>query len=224
MSLPLLATGLTVKSESGRVLLDVPTLTVKAGTLLGIAGPSGAGKTTLLNALSGLLSANGSVRWGEVDLLTLSEDRRDRFRAAHMGLIFQDFLLFDELSARENAELRALFLPKQDRAEVVRRAGEHLTLLGLDDDMRPVASYSGGERQRVAIARALAGNPEIVLADEPTAALDRRTAERLISDLVALARSEHKTLIAVSHDPHLLELMDRVLHLDEGRLVSEDAA
>lgn len=223
MALPLTVTDLRVKTPQGRQLLTIPQLSIAPGTLLGIAGPSGAGKSTLLFALSGLLAFTGSVCWGDVDLGTLGRDARTAFRARHMGLIFQDFLLFDELSAQSNAQMAALFAPAAARHAIADKAAAHLRLLGLSPDPRPVASCSGGERQRIAIARALASDPAILLADEPTAALDQYTAERLIRDLVALARAEGKTLIAVSHDARLLDVMDRVLIMQDGRLQAGSA-
>lgn len=220
MALSLTVSGLSVVAGA-RTLLQVPSLTVPAGSLIGVRGPSGAGKSTLLHALSGLLPARGSVCWGDDDLVRLSAERRTAFRAAHMGLIFQDFLLFDELSPHANAGLSALFSKRRVRAGIDAHAADHLARLGVPLDSRTVASFSGGERQRVAISRALATDPAILLADEPTASLDRPAADRLIDDLVALARESGKTLIAVSHDPHLLDRLDRVLTIEDGALADD---
>ena len=133
-----------------------------------------------------------------------------------IGLIFQDFLLFDELSPAANAGLTALFARRTRRSDIRQRAEERLDHLGVPQDSRTVASFSGGERQRVAISRALATDPAILLADEPTASLDRPAADRLIDDLLTLARTTGKTLIAVSHDSHLLDRLDRVLTVEDG--------
>ncbi len=216
MSLPLSVSRLSVRTRKGRQLVSVLELTLPAGGLLGVRGPSGAGKSTLLHALSGLLEAEGSVRWGDAELSGLSRERRTAFRARHMGLIFQDFLLFDELSPQANASLPALYSRRSLRAGITQRANGHLTRLNVPKDSRSVASFSGGERQRVAIARALATDPAILLADEPTASLDRPAADRLITDLLALVRDSGKTLIAVSHDAHLLDRLDRVLTIEDG--------
>lgn len=223
MALPLVVTGLEVAAPGGRRLLSVPLLEVPGGALVGVRGPSGAGKSTFLHALSGLVSFKGAVRWGDTDLGGLSGEGRARFRAARMGMIFQDFLLFDELSPLGNAALATLFAPRRIRADVLTRAAEGLRRLRVPEDRRAVASFSGGERQRVAVARALATNPAILLADEPTASLDRPAADRLIEDLTALVRQSGKTLIAVSHDSHLLDRMDRVLTIEDGALSSESA-
>ncbi|MBY6159280.1 ABC transporter ATP-binding protein [Mameliella alba] len=223
MALPLEIADLTVR-VGRRKLLTVPALSAPAGALIGIRGPSGAGKSTLLHALSGLLEAEGSIRWGAADLARMGLEKRTAFRAANMGLIFQDFLLFDELSPLANAGLAALFGRRADRASLRARAADRLSHLGVPGDTRTVASFSGGERQRVAISRALATDPGILLADEPTASLDRPAADRLIDDLIALARHGGKTLIAVSHDLHLLDRLDRVLTIEDGQLTSDSRA
>lgn len=225
MSLPLEISGLTVRSPRDRVLLDVPSLSAPAGALIGIRGASGAGKSTLLYAIAGLLErATGSVRWGQTDLLAQSPERRARFRAGNIGMIFQDFLLFEELGALDNAALTALFRPRAERAVLRQRAAQRLAALGLSDTDRRVTSFSGGERQRVAIARAMAAEAPVLLADEPTASLDRPNADRLIDDLVGLVRTQGTTLIAVSHDAALLARMDRVLTIADGRLAQDEVA
>jgi ABC-type lipoprotein export system ATPase subunit len=222
MTLSLSISDLVVRAGA-RCLLEVPSLHVPAGTLVGVRGPSGAGKSTFLHALAGLIGANGSIKWGETDIAQLSAERRTAFRAATMGMIFQDFLLFDELSASANACLAGLFAPASARKGVIARAEDRLSTLNVPRDARSVASFSGGERQRVAIARALATDPEILLADEPTASLDRRAADSLIEDLVTLTRNSGSTLIAVSHDLTLLNQLDRVLAIEDGALSSDTA-
>lgn len=208
-----------VLGPKGRCLLNVPQLHIAAGELVGIRGPSGAGKSTLLYALAGLAErASGRVLWGPTDILSLSSEQRAGFRAAHIGFIFQDLLLFDELGAPANAALGAMFAPHSARNAITAAAENRLSRLGVPTDARTVASFSGGERQRIAVARALATGPKVVLADEPTASLDRATADLLIADLVTLARDDGVTLIAVSHDPVLLDAMDRVLTLDQGQI------
>lgn len=225
MTLPLRIAGLKVHSPRGRAILTVDALDLPAGALLGVRGPSGAGKSTLLYAIAGLWAgAAGSVHWGDTDLLALGEARRTAFRAGHVGMIFQDFLLFEELSAQGNAGLTGLFRPRRDRAALAQRAIEGLARLGLPETARSVASFSGGERQRVAIARALAHDPAVLLADEPTASLHREAADRLIDDLARLARDGGKTLVAVSHDTALLDRMDRVLTIEDGQVVEDRRA
>lgn len=225
MGLPLKIEGLVVPGGRGRVLLSVPELSLPAGALVGVEGPSGAGKSTLLYALAGLLDVAGSIRWGEVDLASLRAEGRARFRADSIGMIFQDYLLFEELGAVDNAALSALFRGRGERDGVRARARDRLDRLGLGATAgRRVASFSGGERQRVAIARAMAAEAPVLLADEPTASLDRAAAGRLVDDLVTLARETGTTLIAVSHDARLIARMDRVLTITDGAVTGDREA
>lgn len=209
-----------IVSAGTRQLLTIPALDLPEGALMGVSGASGAGKTTFLNAISGLVSGKGRVAWGPDDLTRMSAGARTRFRRRHMGMIFQDFLLFEELSALDNAAMAASFARRADRPAIRARAEALLGRLGIGALAgRRVDRLSGGERQRVATARALAGDPAVLLADEPTASLDRATADALIDDLVALVREHGRTVIAVSHDPQVLARMDRVLTLRDGGLV-----
>ncbi len=224
MNVPhLTISGLTVTGDGARTLLTVDALAIAPGSRVGIRGPSGAGKSTLLHALAGLVRANtGDVRWGEANLAAMSHSECARFRRENVGLIFQDFLLFEELSAAGNAALAASFNNALRRSTIREGARTMLAHLGLADHAnRSVSSFSGGERQRVAVSRALASDPAIILADEPTASLDRHAADRLIDDLATLAATRGKTLIAVSHDAALHARMDRVLDVVDGRLVGE---
>lgn len=220
--LALTLSGLRVTAPSGRVLLAADALDVAPGEALVIKGPSGAGKSTLLYALAGLLPATGEIRWGETDILKLRDRGRTAFRRAHMGFVFQDHHLFEELSAEDNAALAMAYAPKAERAALKASAAETLDRLGLKEVRgRGSATLSGGERQRVAVARALAGNPQVILADEPTASLDRPTADRLIEDLVGLAETDGRTLIAVTHDQHFHRRAARVLEVVDGVLQPE---
>jgi len=219
MSQTLQLNNLRVNSPSGRQILGLNELQLMPGETLGIAGPSGAGKTTLLYALAGLLDeCSGTIHWGEADILAMTPAQRTDFRARNIGFIFQDFMLFDELDALENASVCELFRPRNERSKLRKRAAEHLKRLGIADENRTVDSFSGGERQRVAVARALANDAAVLLADEPTASLDRQIANRLIDDLLAMAADEGKSLIVVSHDDVLLERLDRVIRLVDGVL------
>lgn len=221
--------GLRVEASDGgkdaaSAILSCAALDVAPGEAVALAGPSGAGKTTLLYAVSGLArAAAGSVVWGGVDLAALGEARRDAFRRAHIGLVFQEFILFEELSPLANAALPASFAPASERAAIRTRARVALERLGAPLDRRDVSRLSGGERQRVALARALATAPAAVLADEPTASLDRATADRLLTDLLAETRDRGRTLIVASHDPQVLEAMDRVVPVVD-RAVGEAGA
>ncbi|MFN3273272.1 MAG: ABC transporter ATP-binding protein [Paracoccus sp. (in: a-proteobacteria)] len=224
--LALTVTGLDLRAPEGRSLALVPDLSIAPGTSVAIRGPSGAGKSTLLHALSGLMRpAAGRVLWGGSDLTAMDDAALTRFRRDHVGLIFQDFLLFEELGALDNAALAAAFLPRADRAALRQRAAQWLDRLGLGPaGTRRADSFSGGERQRIAVARALANDPPVILADEPTASLDRASADRLIGDLAALSRGTGRTLIAVTHDAALSDRLDRVLTMAEGRIVEDTDA
>lgn len=224
MTVPALqVTDLRVVSREGQVLLQVPRLEVPAGQSVALRGASGAGKSTLLHVLSGLVRpAQGQVIWGGQDIAGLSEDARAAFRRRTLGLIFQDCHLFEELSALGNAALASAFAPRTERAGLREAAATWLTTLGLGRaGSRAVDSFSGGERQRIAVARALAAGPPVILADEPTAALDRANADALGADLVALAASGGRTLITVTHDVTLAARMMRQITLADGRITGD---
>tara|TARA_B110000008_G_scaffold264451_1_gene288732 strand:+ start:140 stop:853 length:714 start_codon:yes stop_codon:yes gene_type:complete len=206
-----------VRGDKGRVLLSVPKLQVDKGTSLGIYGPSGAGKTTMLYCIAGLIdNVEGSIYWGETDLLQLKAKDRSQYRSDHIGMIFQDFHLFDELGALTNASLSAMYVSQAKRANLKKHAKVILEHLGLDDVNVPVNRLSGGERQRVAVARALAQGKSILLADEPTASLNREMADSLTDDLIRYVKAQGQTLITVSHDINLLSRMDRTVELKGG--------
>ncbi|MEM1233395.1 MAG: ATP-binding cassette domain-containing protein [Pseudomonadota bacterium] len=219
----LTVSGLRVDGTSGRTLLDVPFLHVARGQSLAIEGPSGAGKSTLLFALAGLINVSaGRVTWGGESILTLSDAARTAFRGKSMGFVFQDHLLFEELSAATNAALSALYAPSRKRSEIAAAARTVLRDLDVPRDTgKDIAQYSGGERQRIALARALASDPPILFADEPTASLDGARADALIKDIFAQCRARNRTLIVASHDPNLLAAADEVVRLENGRFASD---
>ena len=221
MGLPLEVANLRVAGSQGRTILAIDSLTLAPGESLGVRGPSGAGKSTLLCALAGLLRrAEGRVAWGETDLLALRPGARTRFRRERMGLVFQEALLFEELGARANAALAAGYAPHARRRGMAARAREELARLCVPAGRRRVSTFSGGERQRIAIARALCAAPAVLLADEPTASLDRETGASLVADLLARTRRDGVSFIAVSHDDALLDAMDRVVTIKSGELVA----
>lgn len=217
---------LAVTGEHGRRILTVPRLDLVAGSAVAVRGPSGAGKSTLLYALAGLLRPSaGRILWDDTDLAGMGDAARAAFRRRTVGFVFQEHLLFEELSAPGNAGLAALYAARAERGAIRGHAAAQLSRLGLDGTAtRRSDSYSGGERQRIAVARALATDPDVILADEPTASLDRSNADRLADDLVALARVEGRTLVTVSHDPALHARVDRVLDIADGRLVADTGA
>jgi putative ABC transport system ATP-binding protein len=200
------------------VLNDI-SLDVPEGEFLGLMGPSGSGKTTLLNLIAGIDRPDtGEVSVAGTDVTKLSESELARWRARHIGFVFQFYNLIPVLTAYENVELPLLLTPlsKADRRKHVETA---LTLVGLQDrlDHYP-RQLSGGQEQRVAIARALATDPTILVADEPTGDLDRKSAEEVLTLLERLNKEFKKTIVMVTHDPHAAQRAHIVRHLDKGEL------
>lgn len=196
-------------------------LDVRKGEFLAIAGPSGSGKTTLLNIL-GLLDPPevGSIRFEGADVSQLTEGQRTRLRGERIGFIFQTFNLIPVLTAYENVEY---FLLKADlpAAEARRRVAEALEAVGITAQagQRP-SQMSGGQRQRVAIARALVRDADVVLADEPTAALDQTTGLAVMELMKRLNRERGVSFVFSTHDPRILTAADRVIRLTDGRVVA----
>ncbi|MEM1267728.1 MAG: ATP-binding cassette domain-containing protein [Pseudomonadota bacterium] len=198
-------------------VLAIDHLAAERGSLTVLTGPSGSGKSTLLYALSGLQALDaGEVRWGETEITGLSEARRDRWRRETVGLVFQSFHLVDELSPIDNVLVPVWFGHLSARAHRP-RATELLEALGVPTARRRLADLSRGEQQRVALARALLFDPAVILADEPTASLDRAASAAVIARFRAMA-DEGRLVLAVSHDPALIDAADRVLALAHGRL------
>jgi putative ABC transport system ATP-binding protein len=193
------------------------------GEIAIMTGPSGSGKTTLLTLIGALRAVQeGSIEAYGRELRTLS--RRELVEARRrIGFIFQGHNLFDSLSARENVSL-AIDLTVGDRRERDRRVVDILTRLGLGDRMRhKPQALSGGQRQRVAVARALVNRPGIVLADEPTAALDKNSGREVVNTLKRLADEEKASILLVTHDPRILDVADRIINMVDGRIVSDVA-
>ncbi len=194
-------------------------LDVVRGEFVGLVGPSGSGKSTFLNILGCLdRPTEGAVRIDDIDLFRQTAGEMARFRARFVGFIFQDFNLFGVLSAYENVEY-PLLLGRTPAAKRRLRVTEMLERVGLGDKLRRrPGELSGGEKQRVAIARALVHSPKIVLADEPTANLDSETGERVVALLSELNRELGTTFIICTHDAGLLDRVERVLAIRDGRL------
>lgn len=203
-----------------QVLFDV-TLEVAAGEIVLLTGPSGSGKTTLLT----LIGALRKVRDGELDVFSralhtasgheLVEVRRD------IGFIFQQHNLLPFMTARQNVELMFQLHPEISRNEASARTVEILTSVGLGDrlDYHP-ARLSGGQKQRVAVARALVTSPRLILADEPTAALDSHSGRDVVMLLQELARNRNCPILMVTHDPRILDIADRIINMEDGRVHS----
>lgn len=195
------------------------TETIASGEHVAIMGPSGSGKSTLLHIVGCLdRPTGGSYRFEGREVGQLSDSELDRLRQRHFGFVFQAFHLVGRLDGRGNVELPMLFagIPKAERRERVERA---LAAVGLSHRARHRPNeLSGGERQRLAIARALVLDPNVLLADEPTGNLDRRSGE-VVLDLVDRLHERGLTVIVVTHDPHVAERADRTLILSDGEIV-----
>lgn len=206
--------------EAGVVALDGVSAEIDDGEFLAIAGPSGSGKSTLLNIIGCIDTADsGAVTIDGVDVGSLSADQLADLRARRIGFIFQTFNLLPVLSALENVEFPLLNLRELEGTERRERALHYLAVVGLGDklDSRP-NQLSGGQRQRVAIARALATHPRLVLADEPTANLDRTTGAEILALMQNINRDTGTTFIFSTHDDQVMTIVDRLLHLVDGRL------
>ncbi len=204
---------------AGPPALDAATIGIAHGEAVAVMGPSGSGKSTLLNLIAGLdRPTTGTVEVAGVELTRLSERRLALFRRAHIGIVFQFFHLLDDLTVRDNVLLPAQLAGVPARGARA-RAGELLEILGIATkaDAYP-ARLSGGERQRVAIARALINRPSLLLADEPTGAVDAGTGRQVTELLADLGRAG-QTLLLVTHDPALARrCATRVIELSDGRV------
>lgn len=200
-------------------------LDVRYGDIQLLMGPSGSGKTTLLSILAGILTPTaGSVRLLGQEITKLSSAKLAQFRLENIGFIFQGFNLFPALTAVENVEV-ALNLKGIRGAAARSEAMELLSQVGLADRAKQhPQNLSGGQKQRIAIARALAGNPKLIMADEPTAALDSHNGHAVIELLRTLAKENGRTVLIVTHDPRIVDVADRVAYLEDGVLTNDDCA
>ena len=200
--------------------LDIP-----AGDFLALMGPSGSGKTTLLNMLGGLdQPTEGSIEVAGERIDRMSGSALARFRARHVGFVFQLYNLLPALTAAGNVELPLLLTPLS-RAERKRHVEAALSIVGLSDRMRHYPrQLSGGQEQRVGIARAIVNDPTILLCDEPTGDLDRQASAEILKLLAALNAEHGKTIVMVTHDPLAAQCAKRTLQLDKGTLRQEVVA
>jgi putative ABC transport system ATP-binding protein len=209
------------QGPSGTVtaLRDV-SFSVKRGEFVSIIGKSGSGKSTLLSLLGALDNpTSGSIDVDDVNIAKLSAGKQTHYRARKIGFVFQHYNLITNLTALENVMLALEYggYPKKER---VTRASELLSSVGISnqEQKRKPGKLSGGQQQRVSIARALANQPSIVLADEPTGNLDSETGKKIFDLLHKLSRSEHTTIIAVTHDLEIAGKTDRTFRLKDGKL------
>lgn len=197
-------------------------LHIEEGEFIALVGPSGSGKTTLLNIIGGLdYPTKGDVIISGVDITHLSENKLINFRLHNIGFVFQAYNLIPVLTAQENVEF-VMLMQKMSKKEREKRAIDLLTEVGLSDklNVRPM-QLSGGQQQRVAVARALASKPRFILADEPTANLDSKSADNLLDMMAKLNKEEKMTFIFSTHDQRVIDKARRVITLVDGKVVSD---
>ena len=208
--------------EPVRVLKNI-NLTVERGEYLAIMGPSGSGKTTLMNLIGCLdVPTSGSYELDGKNLKDLNDDALAEIRNKHIGFVFQSFHLMPKLTARDNVALPLLYgdVPLKERRE---RAEEALKAVGLEERMDFLPNQlSGGQCQRVAIARAMVGKPDILLADEPTGALDTKSGNQIMEIFRKLSE-EGMTIIMITHEPAIADHADKTYHILDGELLTENA-
>lgn len=195
-------------------------LEIPKGEFLALMGPSGSGKTTLLNLMGGIdMPTGGSVDVGGIRISELNGSRLSHWRAQNIGFVFQLYNLLPVLTAEGNVEL-PLLLTSLSRSERRNRAGIALRIVGLADRAKHYPrQLSGGQEQRVGIARAIVTDPTLLLCDEPTGDLDRKSGDEILDLLQTLNRDHGKTIVMVTHDPHAAERAKRTLHLEKGVLL-----
>ena len=200
-------------------------LEIPSGDFLALMGPSGSGKTTLLNLIGGLdTPTQGSIEVGGDRIDNMSGGRLSAWRARHIGFVFQLYNLLPVLTAARNVEL-PLLLTKLGKADRRKRVGVALSVVGLAERANHYPrQLSGGQEQRVGIARAIVTDPTLLLCDEPTGDLDRKSGDEILDLLQALNRDHGKTIVMVTHDPHAAARATRTLHLEKGQLVTEAVA
>lgn len=198
-------------------------LTIVKGDFLGIVGPSGSGKTTLLNIIGCIDDATaGSVRFGEREITRMSDEEKTDLRLHKIGFIFQTFNLIPVLTTLENVEFPLLLMKSRDTYNIRKRAEELIEAVGLTKHLKhKPAELSGGQRQRVAIARALITNPDLVLADEPTANLDSNTGKTVLDIMREMNRRGNTTFIFSTHDDNMLRYAKEIIKIKDG-LIDRD--
>jgi putative ABC transport system ATP-binding protein len=191
------------------------------GEMLYIVGPSGSGKTTLLSMISGILRPNaGTVKIEGVDIWNLSADDLAEFRLHKIGFVFQDYHLFPRLTTAENVAI-PLILQHRPWDEALGEARKDLEIVGLKDRAElPPVKLSGGEQQRVAIGRAIVSRPDILILDEPTASLDGETGRNIVAFVRQHILSDQRCIVMVTHDSRILEFADRVVRMEDGKLMA----
>ena len=209
--------------ETQVIALDHVTIEIEQGEFTAIIGPSGSGKTTLLHLMGGLDEPDsGYVTLSDTNIAQMSGNELSDFRRDHIGFIFQAYNLIPVLTAKENIEY-IMLLQGIDPSKRRKRVNEMLALVGLEGlgDRRP-AQLSGGQQQRVAVARAMASNPDIILADEPTANLDSKTGVSLLEVMRELNETRNMTFVFSTHDEKIMERASRLIHISDGKIQEDE--
>jgi putative ABC transport system ATP-binding protein len=213
-----------IKGKETISIFDHLDLAIPRGDFVAVMGPSGSGKTTLLNLFGIDRADQGEIDVGGVRIDLMSEGELARWRASHIGFIFQFYNLMPMLTAAQNVEL-PLLLTRLGRKERRERVETALSVVGLTDRVKHYPKeMSGGQQQRVAIARAIVSDPALLLCDEPTGDLDRATADEILTILQLLNRDLGKTIVMVTHDPAAAQYAKRSLHLDKGHFIEKELA
>ncbi len=209
-----------VGKEKLHVLKEL-NLTIHQGEFILIMGKSGSGKTTLMNII-GFLDrlTDGSYHFSGTDVSKLSENKKSAFRNEYLGFIFQQFFLINSLNVSQNVQLPCVYEGKKSRAEKKAIAEKYLKIVGLETKAK-VTELSGGQQQRVAIARSLVNDPLLIMADEPTGALDRETGTEIM-ELLKELNEQGKTIVMVTHDEDMKKYASRVIHMKDGRFLEEE--
>lgn len=202
--------------------LDGISFSIDKGEFIGIMGPSGSGKTTILNCISTIDKVTtGTIEIDNCDITRLKGKKLDKFRMNKLGFIFQDFNLLDTLTSFENIAL-ALTIQKSDYKKVDEKVNKVAAALGIKEILSKYPyELSGGQKQRVACARAIVTNPDLILADEPTGALDSKSARMLLDSLNALNEKLNATILMVTHDSFTASYADRVIFIKDGKIFNE---
>ena len=210
------------KNLKKQVLFDI-NLEIKAGEIVIMTGPSGSGKTTLLSLIGGLRSVqNGSLQQLNQELNGANEEQLVQIRR-HIGYIFQAHNLLPFLTVRQNVQMSLELHQNTSKKEAIIKSEAILQEVGLAERINYYPdNLSGGQKQRVAIARALVSHPSIVLADEPTAALDKKTGRDVVNLMQRLAKEQHCTILLVTHDNRILDIADRIIKMEDGKLLRND--
>ena len=210
-----------VGDENVRVLHDI-SLDVRMGELTMLVGPSGCGKTTLISIMSGILSATqGTIRIMDTSLGGMKDRQKVLFRRVHIGFIFQQYNLLPALTAAENAAI-PLIAAGMEFHQATRQAAALLETIGMKGQTEKLPrQLSGGQQQRIAIARALVHHPQLVVRDEPTAALDAKTGQSVMEILRDIANDTSRAVLIVTHDSRIYRFADRIIEMSDGRIVGD---